>query len=665
MRYGIKIGGEQILRIDASQMFGQGGIRIKGGAGTFADTLREGDVIRAEVLSNDKGVIEMKAENGQMFKAKLDASLTLLPGDEVELEVGGKDKGLSITSVTREELDINETSGRQGQQNTRVDNSLQPYLDKLTSLNMPATKEAARLMQSLLAQNPGLTLDEAAFLVSNKLTGNESLMKAALALLQGSEKTDAMIGRLLTLLSQSETGGGNLESGVKNSESRNAAQPQPIASMVPNSPASAGVTLDAQSPALSSQTSVALAAHATNTTQLTDLLTMILSKTTAGSETLAQGQQAVSQDLPPIIPESGSLLQTANVENLEIITQNDTQKAQVPAEGVRNQPILPQNATVLQEGLSAAQNSSSEQLGTASQPQGASTVSFGDVPQSSSSEAQGGAAQNLIPLDTQPPQGSQGERAAGQPQGAQLAALSSELSGILSEIPEFRSTPPDALERFSSMLLRIAGENAGGGEKLESLLDKLFTRVGLGEAGGGEKLKGAREELFARLALMEETISRAAPSARVEMLDQVQKLMDHVRVLNSIDSFAYMQLPVKLGDERKTADLYIFKRKGGRKPDPENVNILLALDLENMGHWESLINIKNRDVSLQMEVAGAKEKEHFSVNTVLLHDMLEEAGFRLVNADITYSEKETTPLTALASLDRYTVGKAGKIDFKI
>jgi len=251
--------------------------------------------------------------------------------------------------------------------------------------------------------------------------------------------------------------------------------------------------------------------------------------------------------------------------------------------------------------------------------------------------------------------------------GSPDSNLHAQLSALLAEIPEFRGTPPQALERFSGMLLRVAGEGASapGGEieKLQAQLDKLFTRIGKGDTDAGSRLKEAREELYARLALIDEAISRAAPEGRAEMHGQTQRLMEHVRLLNSIDQFAYMQLPVQFGEERKTAELYLFKRRGNSKPDPENVNILLALDLEQMGHWESLVNIRKKDVSIQMEVRGEREKEHFSENTVMLHEMLAEAGFKLVNTDIKHSEKETTPLTALLSLGRYTAGRSGTIDF--
>jgi len=247
-------------------------------------------------------------------------------------------------------------------------------------------------------------------------------------------------------------------------------------------------------------------------------------------------------------------------------------------------------------------------------------------------------------------------------------SMSSVVAQLLSDIPEFAGTPQSALHRFSEMLLRVAGENpetANSTETLMAQLDKLFTKISKGDTDAGERLRDARQELYARLALIEETVSNASQPARAEMLVQTQKLMDHVRLLNSIEQFTCMQLPVQLSEEKKTADLYVFKRKGGKRADPDNVNILMAIDLEFMGHWEALINIKNKDVSIQMEVPGESEKEHFNANTVLLHNMLNEAGFKLVSTNIKFSKEETTPLTALSTFDRYMGGKQGIIDFKI
>ena len=589
-------------------MLGQGGLQAKAGAGTFTDSLKEGDVIKAELISNDRGSVAMKTESGQIIKARLDVDVGLRPGDEVQLEVRGKDKGLVLVSASRDEAVINETSGRPGLVGGLSDKSFEPYLNKLTELNMPVTKETAQLMRELIAQNPGMSLDEAAFLASNKLTGDQALMRAALALLAGGEKTDAIIARILALLN---------EPGAAGDSAAKAGVMQTLEAPSPNAPLPAGTGAITVSPL--------------NAAPLTDLLTLVSLGAPGAAEALGQGAPNTTPVAQTIIAQSNIILQSTNVENNQEIAQNNALKGEQPQE-------LP--TTVLNN---TANTAPSPPTALPLEPQSAVNPEF-RIPN----------PEFRIPNSEFP---------------TQNPSLHTQLAALLSELPEFRGTPPEALERFSNMLLRIAGESTAKPgnetEKIEALLDKLFTKIGRSDTDAGARLKTAREELFARLSLIEEMVSRASLPAKTEMLDHTQRLLQHVRLLNNIEQFGYVQLPVQFGEERKTAELYIFKRKGGRKPDSENVNILLAIDLENLGRWEALLNIRSKDISIQMEVRGAAEKEHFSENTVLLHELLAEAGFKLVSTSISYTEVDTTPLTALTSVGRYTTGRAGAIDFKI
>jgi len=601
------------MRIDASQILAQGGIKVNAKTDSITKSLKEGDIIKAQVLSSEKGSVVMKTEGGQTFKAALGADVALMPGDKVLLEVSGKEKGLILLSAGGSDDVLEGSSGQAGKAQNVADKSLEPYMNKLAELKMPVSESAARLMRELIEQYPEMKLDEAAFLATNKLNGNEGLMKAALAILSGGEKTDDMIARLLALLKLPDPAG---ESGVRSLESGIESRVPPSAAQ----PADAAVTQNFP---------------------LSSLISLLSAPDVGGVH--GQSPEGSMQGLQTIIPQNDSIMQSINVENLKEITQN----------GEKN--YEQQDFVLKNTQLPGPPNTVNPEIG-ARNPESAALLRGAPLQEPALVPAQGNAELQTRISEAPPPK-------------SPLSTLPSQLTALLAEIPEFRGTPPQALERFSGMLLRVAGESAGTTagetEKLEAQIDKLFTRIGKGDADAGARLRGAREELFARLALIEEAVSRASPPAKAEMLGQTHRLMEHVKVLNSIEQFAYMQLPVQLAEERRTAELYVFKKKGGRKPDPENVNILLSLDLENMGHWESLLNIRKKDVSIQMEVRGAAEKEHFSENTVMLHELLAEAGFKLVNTGITYSEKETTPLTALSSLGRYTAGRSGAIDFWI
>ena len=633
------------MRIDASQILAQGGIKVKAGTDSIVGPLKEGDVIRAEVLSGDKGTVVMKTEGGQVFKAKLEADIVLAPGDKVLLEVTGKDKGLSLHYNVADDAP-EEATWQSGRPRAAADKSLAPYLAKLAEMNMPVSETAARLMRELTALNPGMTLEEAAFIASNKLTGDEGLMRAALALLASGEKTDAMIARLLMLLTLTETGEpGNLQSagttlaefGVEGRAPEDLmftdAAPSPGSPSAPAASSALNSAPQAQAlignSAPQAQTLIGNSAPQTlagnsapQAQTLTDLLALILGGTAETGGNHGQGNVSIQPSFPMIIAQDNIIMQSTNVENVQEIIKN--------------------GENMLEQRVVNAENSS---------------FILSQIPEPANSASDGRTLG--VPGTNENIPGA----------GTDLSFINSRLSMLLAAIPEFQGAPPQALERFSNMLLRVAAENAitpgGDTEKLEAQLEKLFTRIGKADADAGTRLRIARQELYTRLALIEEAISRAAPPARAEMQEQTHKLMEYVRLLNNIDQFAYMQLPVQFGEDRRAAELYLFKKKGGRKPDPENVNILLALDLEHMGHWESLMNIRKKDVSMQMEVRGEREKEHFRENTVMLHELLAEAGFKLVNTGVTCSKKETTPQTALSSLERHTTGKSGTIDFWI
>ena len=616
------------MRVDASQLLASGGIKLKASTGSGLDSLRKGDVLRAEVVSRDKsGTLTLKMENGHSFSAKLGTDLRLSVGDMLALEVMEKDNdrvSLSFSSAetTEDEVTLAERNvGRGGSTE-----NLTPYKNKLSELGMPATDKSAALMRDLMALNPKLTLDEAAFLVSNKLTSDPDIMQAALRMLANGEKTDALIAKLISSMG---------DSGFASPDATATQKTQ-------------------------------------NTAPLTNLLAAIVKNSTSLADALNNLNKVPSSGSQGIITQSGGNMQTnvINVaENLSQAVNNNEATAQSNVGKMQQlQGVQVAEATTLPAaatgenlgnnsplaGHNGLVNPDSQQPASPLTPQ---TPNPAEMPQPAASGGANMAAEANPALQTP------GAAETAQPPNTDLRSM---VAQLLSQVPEFSGTPHSALERFSEMLIRVAGDTVGAaeGETLETQLEKLFTKIGARDANAGTHLREAREELFARLAMLEEAISNGSGNTKAEMLNQTHRLMDHVRTLNNIEQFVYMQMPISLNDQRKSAELYIFKRKGRRQADPDNVNILMAIDLEYMGRWEALLNIKGKDVSLNMEVRGEAEKKHFSENTVLLHRMLDEEGFKLVGTNIKLFKEETTPLTALTAVERLQGKKQTGIDIR-
>ncbi len=239
--------------------------------------------------------------------------------------------------------------------------------------------------------------------------------------------------------------------------------------------------------------------------------------------------------------------------------------------------------------------------------------------------------------------------------------------------PQTDQTQPVFIKNAAD-LAKLGSSGAGDGQKpVDDLPDKLlrylkslFADFGEAEAGDGLRLKKAKEELALKLTLLREAVSETEIQTKNAILELTQKLLNHMKAVNELEQFLYAQLPVQLSGESKTAELYIFKKKqSARKLDSDNVQILLALDLTHLGHVESLIGIKGKEVTLRFEVPGIEAENVIRQHTPALYKLLAEIGFKLANTTIARSREETVPETAMLRLLAQQTGMTQGLDLTI
>jgi len=499
------------------------------------------------------------------------------------------------------------------------DKSLVQYAKALDELKLPMRESNAVMMSQIMEAKDSLwagfqgkiTMESAAFLASAGIQG-EAGVQAALDIANGA-KMDTLINSLLALLD-----------GVETPQAETPGQTAPSHEAAADSKAPASV----------------------QAAGISDIFTLLAPAKETG----------IAENLNPpqvIAPSAGHLKGVSSPSN-SILAHN--------GEKPHNDAAMRSN-----EGMhsDSAQRSGEKPSTTAAQP----PVEKGSSASNNIMMHNGGEQQSVI---TQPVQNSQAQSGATQisliesgMMGASIAVQDA-LVNALTELPEFRNTPPKYILKFSDTLTRVLGEEntadgQQGTEGLQEQLDKLFTSIDRSDPDLGKRLSQSKEEMFLRFMLIEEAISRMSFSQRAEAVEQVQQLLNHVRVLNSIEHVVYMQLPVKINEQETTAELYIFKKKGKKRLDPENVNVLLAVDLQHLGRWEGLINIQSKEVSVKMDVSGEQEKDFFGANTVMLHKLLHEIGYKLQNSTITYTGENTTPLTAMLSLEQLQTGRSSNV----
>lgn len=111
------------------------------------------------------------------------------------------------------------------------------------------------------------------------------------------------------------------------------------------------------------------------------------------------------------------------------------------------------------------------------------------------------------------------------------------------------------------------------------------------------------------------------------ILSDIKNNLDFSRNLNNIN---YIQIPLLINENKTTADIYVFSgKKRSKTINPENASILIALDLKDLGHIESLIGVSKRNVNVTFKVEKDEFKQLIISNGEGLKNALEARGYAL------------------------------------
>jgi hypothetical protein len=112
------------------------------------------------------------------------------------------------------------------------------------------------------------------------------------------------------------------------------------------------------------------------------------------------------------------------------------------------------------------------------------------------------------------------------------------------------------------------------------------------------------------------------------VLQDVKGSIDFVKNVNA--NINYVQIPIQMNEKNTTAEIYVFNnKKRSKSVNPENATILVALDLEKLGHIESLITVDKKNVNITFKVEEEGFKKVISKSSEALRLSLEARGFRL------------------------------------
>ncbi len=116
-----------------------------------------------------------------------------------------------------------------------------------------------------------------------------------------------------------------------------------------------------------------------------------------------------------------------------------------------------------------------------------------------------------------------------------------------------------------------------------------------------------------------------------EVKTTLANLRDNIEFIRNINNHnSYLQIPVLVNGEKSTADVYVMKdKKKGKTIDPYNATVLVALDLKNLGHIESLISVVKKSVNVTFRIEDKTIGALIQSEAKQLQIALEAKGFSL------------------------------------
>lgn len=136
-----------------------------------------------------------------------------------------------------------------------------------------------------------------------------------------------------------------------------------------------------------------------------------------------------------------------------------------------------------------------------------------------------------------------------------------------------------------------------------------------------------------------------------ETTQNYQENLEFMRVLNQI--FPYVQLPLKMKDQFVHSDLYVYTKKKNLRENPDNISVLLHLDMEYLGPMDIHINLTRGNVQAKFYIT-----DDFSISLLRNNiDLLEEAMARngyLLQTEFVERKKEVDIVKDIIEKDHKT-----------
>ena len=207
-------------------------------------------------------------------------------------------------------------------------------------------------------------------------------------------------------------------------------------------------------------------------------------------------------------------------------------------------------------------------------------------------------------------------------------------------------------------------------QRISKSIDGLFVKIH--KQLSGDELDPANiRDRISEISKELEMLMQAPDSSKavdVKASMSLNLLEDTVKLLDMFNSnnVLYYQIPIKNDNYRSTAELYVMKRhKNRKKIDPNDLVLFLSLDTINLGRFETILDVKGRNISMSLRTENQAVSDFASANIKSLYTALSDSGYKLTDIKYSLIGAAATPLQQEKLLTDAVRLKHGRVDLRI
>jgi hypothetical protein len=239
----------------------------------------------------------------------------------------------------------------------------------------------------------------------------------------------------------------------------------------------------------------------------------------------------------------------------------------------------------------------------------------------------------------------------------------SEMSGILkpNAIHLFIHKIKPVLENFERNISCILKADVKAlKEYINIMFNKAFAEFNQGGTVNPD-IREKEESIKEIISFASKFINQAAPETQERAISILEETIQAFRFFNEIILYnSVVHIPIRINQHDTTGELYIMKRKKGRKKiDPENFSLFISLETANLGRIESFISCGKKRVILSIKVEKEELIKLIKNKSRTLYDRLLEKGYKLVDLKCDVLNEKTGLLNADRNLKEITEHKNG------